>query len=235
MRESAASNIVVITGTDTAVGKTMVGAGLARALLDRGVAVVAVKPVESGTSAQPNESEDGVILAAATGQTAPRQALTRLRAPLAPPVAAVEQGIRLDMNAWCAEIETYTTAVDIALVEGAGGVLSPLTWNETTRDLARRLGARAVLVATDRLGTLNHTLMALEALEHAGVSTAAVVFSTPDAADLSTGRNAEALHVFSGFDKIAVLPRVSSFRAAADRLGKVAEWLVTPRASRSSG
>jgi len=235
MRQPAASNIVVITGTDTAVGKTMVGAGLARALTGRGLEVLAVKPVESGTPAQAAASEDGAILAAATGQARPRHALTRLRAPLAPPVAAVEQGVLLDMDAWCAEIGAYAAAADIVLVEGAGGVLSPLTATETSRDLARKLGARTVLVAADRLGTLNHTLMAMEALEHAGVPTAAIVLSTPAAADPSTGRNAEALRKFSGYDRITVLPRVSSFEAAADRLGGVAGWLVRPGAAGSSG
>jgi dethiobiotin synthetase len=235
MREVTVGNIVVITGTDTAVGKTMVGAGLARALRDRGVEVLAIKPLESGTSARPAPNEDGAILAAASGQAQPRWALTRLRAPLAPPVAADAEGVQLDMDAWCAEIGDYAEVADIVLVEGAGGVLSPLTWTETSRDLARRLGAGTVLVAADRLGTLNHILMAMEALEHAGVPAAAVVLSAPASADPSTGRNAEALSKLSGFERIAVLPRVSSLEAAADRLGKVAEWLVTPGASGSSG
>jgi dethiobiotin synthetase len=214
-------NIVVITGTDTAVGKTMVGAGLARALVDRGVDVRAVKPVESGTNVEPAAGEDGAILAEAA-----RQALTRLRAPLAPPVAAAEEGIRLDMAEWCSVIDEYAAKADLVLVEGAGGVLSPLTWAETSRELAVKLVARAVIVAADRLGTLNHTLMAMEALGRAGVATAAVVFSAPAVADPSTGRNAETLREFSGYDRVAVLPRVSSFEAAADPLGAVAGWLV---------
>jgi len=227
-------NIVVITGTDTAVGKTMVGAGLARALVDRGVDVIAVKPVESGAPADHAHSEDGAILAEATRQAQPRHALTRLRAPLAPPVAAAEEGVRLDMDEWCAEIRSYAATTDLVLVEGAGGVLSPLTWTDTSRELATRLAARAVIVAADRLGALNHTLMAMEVLEQAGVPTAAIVFSAPAAADPSTGRNAEALREFSGYDRVAVLPRVSSFEVAAGQLGIVAEWLIGPNAPGSS-
>ena len=228
------SSVVVITGTDTAVGKTMVAAGLARALVNRGVDVRAVKPVESGTLAEPAAGEDGAILAGATGQAQPRQALTRLRAPLAPPVAAADEGVRLDMDDWCAEIRRYAEAADLVLVEGAGGLLSPLTWTETSRELAKKLGARAVLVAADRLGTLSHTLMAMEVLEQAGVPIAAIVFSAPASADPSTGRNAEALREFSAYERVAVLPRVSSLEAAADRLATVAEWLVSPGASGSS-
>jgi dethiobiotin synthetase len=235
MTETGMGNVVVITGTDTGVGKTMVAAGLARALRDRGAKVCAVKPVESGTSPRPKPCEDGAILAAASGQAQPRWALTRLRAPLAPPVAADAEGVQLDMDAWCAEIRSYAESADLVLVEGAGGVLSPLTWTETSRELAARLGGPAVLVAVDRLGTLNHILMALEVLEHAGVPTAAIVLNAPTAADASTGKNADALSEFSGFERIAVFPRVSSFEAAAARLGGVAEWLVTQGDSKSSG
>jgi len=219
-------NIVVITGTDTAVGKTMVGAGLARALVDRGVDVRAIKPVESGTDDEPAAGEDGAILARAARQADPAHALTRLRAPLAPPVAAADDGVHLDMDEWCTAIDDYAEKVDLVLVEGAGGVLSPLTWKETSRELAARLSARAVIVAADRLGALNHTLMGMEVLERAGVPIAAVVFSAPEEADSSTGRNADALRGFSGYGRVAVLPRVSSFEAAAGRLTAVAEWLV---------
>jgi dethiobiotin synthetase len=87
-------SVVCVTGTDTEVGKTWVTAALGAALVAQGRSVVAIKPVESGVAL--DGVEDGALLAEATGQRAPLQALTRLRAPVAPPVAADREGVRLD-------------------------------------------------------------------------------------------------------------------------------------------
>lgn len=219
------SNIVVVTGTDTEIGKTLVTAGMARALRRRGVDVIAIKPVESGTAPNPGPVEDGVMLAEATGQVAPNQALVRLREPLAPPVAADIDGVELDMNSWCDTIRESAAHADIVLVEGAGGLLSPLTWTQTARELARELDASALVVASDKLGTLNHTILVLEALEAADIPVCGVVFSAPAAADTSTGRNAQTLRDFLDFARVAEVPRVADWREAAEHLASASEWL----------
>ncbi|QDG54099.1 dethiobiotin synthase [Persicimonas caeni] len=220
-----ASNIVVVTGTDTEIGKTMVTAGMACALRERGVDVVAIKPVESGTEVEPSAGEDGVTLAEAAGQAEPTQALVRLREPLAPPVAADIDSVELDMNAWCEEIREHARSAELVLVEGAGGLLSPLTWTETARDLARELEASVLVVASDKLGTLNHTMLVLEALEAAELPVCGVVFSAPASADSSTGRNAQTLRDFLDYDRVAELPRVADWREAAEHLRAPSEWL----------
>ena len=222
-------NIVVVTGTDTEIGKTMVAAGFARALADRGLDVAAIKPVESGTQPAPQPVEDGAILARAARQEEPGQALVRLREPLAPPVAADIDGVELDMDHWCDAIRAHAERADIVLVEGAGGLLSPLTWAETAREMAQKLEARALVVAPDQLGCLNHTLLVLEALEHAGVPLAGVVFSAPEQPDTSSGRNAQALRDFAGLDCIAELGRVVDWLEAAEQLAHACEWLVPPK------
>lgn len=219
------NNIVVVTGTDTEIGKTMVTAGLAHALRERGVDVAAIKPVESGTSEEAGPVEDGAILARATGQDEPTEALVRLREPLAPPVAADIDGVDLDMDAWCEVIREQANSHDVVLVEGAGGLLSPLTWAETARDLAATLDASALVVAPDKLGTLNHTLLVLESLDHAGVPLAGVVFSATEFPDTSSGRNAQTLRDFAGLDRIAELPRVTDWREAAEHLVEASGWL----------
>jgi dethiobiotin synthetase len=218
--------IVLVTGTDTGVGKTVVAAGLARALSDRGVRVVAIKPVESGCGETVSETEDGRILAKAAGQVAPTEALTRLRAPVAPPVAADEEGFELKMGAWAQRIFEYAKSAQVVLVEGAGGLLSPLTWKETARELAVDLGARALVVASDKLGTLNHTLLTLEALDRAGVVTQGVVFNAPDAPDDSTGKNRESLLKFRPGLQVASLPRVRSWEESAQKLKEVSHWIL---------
>lgn len=219
------SGRVVVTGTGTEIGKTMVACGLARALSDRGTDVRAVKPVESGTAGTGREREDGTLLARAARQEEPSEALIRLEEPLAPPVAADREGVELSLAAWVERIEAISAGADLTLVEGAGGVLSPLTWHATARELAAALDAPALVVAPDRLGCLTHTLTALESLRVGGVERLGVVYSAPPEDDASTGCNPETLARFSDVDRIARLGRVADFREAAGELGAVADWL----------
>ncbi|MCA9449454.1 MAG: dethiobiotin synthase, partial [Candidatus Omnitrophica bacterium] len=182
---------LLVVGTDTGVGKTRVGTGLVKAMQSTGRPVLAIKPVESGISEMELHEEDGAQLAQASGQSFPTQALTRLKAPLAPPVAAEKEGLSLHPEEWVSLIKDLLADHAFTLVEGAGGLLSPLAWNWTARDLAEELQARVLLVASDRLGTLNHTLLTLEALDAKNLSVLGVVFSAPEVTDPSTGLNAD--------------------------------------------
>src|SRR5581483_545093 len=94
------ARLLLVTGTDTGVGKTVVAAGLLRCLRARGVRTRGVKPVESGCAETTEDEQDGVLLARAAAQRAPRAALVRLAAPVAPPVAADHEGLALDPAAW---------------------------------------------------------------------------------------------------------------------------------------
>lgn len=217
---------VVVVGTDTGVGKTWVGCALARALRASGRTVVAVKPVETGCAEVPDGGEDGVRLARATGQAEPACALARLAEPLAPAVALERAGARLELDDLTRRIRRYAQGAEVVLVEGAGGLLSPLTWEWSAVDLARALAAPALVVAADRLGTINHTLLTLSALERAGVALAGVVLTAPAAPDLSTGLNAAAIARLSGIDRILVAPRTDDPAAAARALAGVLPWLV---------
>jgi dethiobiotin synthetase len=182
---------VIVTGTDTGVGKTFVTAALARALAAREQRVLAVKPFESGAG---DGDADGELLARATGQVAPAHALVRLREPLAPALAADRDGVVLDLDAIAAEIRVLSRDADVVLVEGAGGVLSPLTWDTDITTLAHRLDTdQIVLVAADRLGTLSATHCAAQVLLDTWLSPVAIVVSEPASGDASTGTNVAAL------------------------------------------
>ncbi len=212
--------VIVITGTDTEVGKTLVTAALARALRDRGVDVVAVKPVESGTDhAADGGAEDGVLLARATGQAHPPEALTRLPAPVAPPLAADLAGVVLDPQGWRDEIEDLRELHELVLVEGAGGLLSPLTWDLSLRELIAGWDAGVVVVAADRLGALNHTALTLEALT--GREIHAVVLS----ARAGATQNATSLRRLHPDVRVLELPRVPDWTAAVPRLAELAARL----------
>jgi len=215
-------NIICVTGTDTGVGKTWVTAALGAALVARGKSVVAIKPVESGV--QTLEMEDGVLLAQATGQAEPTQALTRLMAPVAPPLAADLEGVRLDAAAWTEAIMHHARRADVTLVEGAGGLLSPMTWTKSLRDLAASWRARALVVALNKLGTLNHTLMTIELLERAGVMPVGVVLNTVSADD-STSTNVAALKRVRPFLGVTSVPRVRTWHRAVSSVETVADWV----------
>ncbi len=178
------TNFVVVTATNTGVGKTWVSCALARELAKRG-RVVAIKPFESGGV---DGEGDGDLLAAATGQREPRHALVRLREPLTPALAAEREGVTIDFDALVSEIVRLGEGHDWAIVEGAGGVLSPLTWDADATDLARRLDAKVLLVASDALGTLSAVLTAVRCL-----SPDAIALVEPFPRDGSTGSNAEIL------------------------------------------
>lgn len=189
-----ASRRLVVTGTDTEVGKTWVGCRLAEALRDGGAIVRAVKPLESGCAAgEPDPGEDGVLLARAAGQASPGAALVRLVAPVAPPVAAEREGRALDWEALVRSTREAVAGAQVALVEGAGGLLSPLTWDHTAVDLAKALEAEVLVVAPDKLGVINHVRLTLAALRAAGLTCPGVVLSAPEIADAATGANAASL------------------------------------------
>jgi dethiobiotin synthetase len=221
---------LVVTGTDTGVGKTWAGAALARALARRGHRVTAVKPIESGCGENP-EMEDGALLASATDQQRPRRALLRLRAPVAPPVAADLEGVEIDADAILVEIVELASASDIVLVEGAGGLCSPLTWDADLLDLAEALHASVLLVGSDRLGVVNHVVLTLNTLLASTVSLLGVVLTAPATDDASTGTNADVLRRVLGgrdsgvaYDRVVTVPR-GDWRDTTHELDTVVSWV----------
>jgi len=217
--------MLLIVGTDTGVGKTWVGCALARAMCRRGRRVVAIKPLETGCTGQPGDAEDGVLLARATGQTAPEHALVRLREAVAPSEAADREGTRIEFAELVRRIQEHAIGADLAMVEGAGGLLSPLTWERNAMDLAQALHARILLVAIDRLGTISHTSMTLRILELNGLEAAGVVLTAPEQPDASTGSNAAAIARLSRCSRILCAPRTNGATESADSMLEVARWL----------
>jgi dethiobiotin synthetase len=216
---------ILITGTGTGVGKTWVACALIRALRDLGKQVIAIKPVETGRSGQPSDWEDGVRLAKATGQEQPIQAIIRLPLPGEPVLGGEGLESAIDFDALLLKIERYIEGAEFGLVEGTGGLLTPVTWEWNMTDLARDLGACALVVAEDRLGAINHTLLTLSALELAGIPCAGVVLTTPEMTDRSTGVNAAAIARLSGVDRVMAVPRAADPGDAAASMVQVIGWL----------
>jgi len=195
-----------VTGTDTGVGKTFVACALAAALRRAGRRVGVMKPVETGVAGDP---EDAVRLKAAAGDPAPLDEICpyRLPAPLAPSVAARLAGVTIDVDALVAAIAARRQASDALLVEGAGGLLVPVVDRVTWLDLAVRLALPVLIVAANRLGTVNHAALTARVARDAGLVVPGFVLSQPTATtDESAGTNAETIATLTGLRCLAVVP-----------------------------
>lgn len=202
-----------ITGTDTDVGKTYVAAGIVRRLRQQGVRVGAYKPVASGSEAGPGEPRwhDVEQLHAAVGGEYPREMICpqTWHAAVAPPVAARLAGSQVDAELLRRGADWWRERVDVLVVEGAGGLLSPLTETESVADLARDLGFPLLIVARLSLGTINHTLLTIEAAAARNLRVTGVVLnqaSPPDGSDQSQESNAAELAKRTSIPVLGVLP-----------------------------
>ena len=198
---------LLVTGTDTGVGKTVIAAALVLARRDRGLRALGFKPVESGLSDE--EAPDSAVLAAATAASdSLADPLLQLGEPLAPAVAADRAGRALDTNALERRIRDLRQAGFSLVVEGAGGLLVPLAWGYTVLDLASRSGLVAVIVARAGLGALNQTQLTAEALRARGVPLRAVVLNCRgDPPDLAESTNPAALERLLPGVPVVVVPR----------------------------
>ena len=163
---------LLITGTDTGVGKTLVACGLAACLTAAGRSVGVMKPVETGCETRNGElfAEDAALLASFAGSPAPLDELCpyRFAPPVAPSVAADQAGVTIQPERIVALFQRISQRHDSVLVEGAGGLLVPLVDRYTFADLARDLDIPLLVVVGSKLGALNHTLLTLAyALAHA--------------------------------------------------------------------
>lgn len=174
---------VFITGTDTGVGKTRIGAALAWQLSRRGLRVRPRKPVESGCPEGPDGlmPQDALALCEAAGGADPLGKVCpyRLRAPLSPERAARLEDVPLTLGMLYAACWAGVGPDDFLLVEGAGGFYSPMAQGALNADLAGGLGLPVLVVAADRLGTLNHTLLTVEAVRMRGLAPAGLVLNQP--------------------------------------------------------
>jgi dethiobiotin synthetase len=190
-----------ITGTGTGVGKTYVGALIARALRSANKRVGIYKPVTSGCEERDGQliSADAIALWTAAGRlgTLEQVCPQKFRMPLAPHLAARAEGRCVDSQLLRDGIRFWQETCDIVLVEGAGGLMSPLTDDEYNAELAAEFGYPLIVVAANELGTVNATLQTLITAStfcH-GLPVAGIVLSSPVLAshDPSTESNADEL------------------------------------------
>jgi dethiobiotin synthetase len=210
-------SIFFITGTDTGVGKTVLTALLARYLCDHGVNAAALKPVCSG-----GRGDARVLQAALNG------ALTldeinpwHFRAPIAPVLAARRERKRVKLSQIVANAGAMRRRFDVLLIEGAGGLLSPLGDGFDSRDLIVSLRAMPIIVCPNRLGAVNQVLLTLEALPSGATAKACVVLMSLPRRDASTKTNAGLLAEHFDKRRIFTLPWLGERFSLARELGNL--------------
>jgi dethiobiotin synthetase len=193
-----------VTGTDTGVGKTQVTSALARCARTLGKKVFAFKPVESGCEQVGDRlvgaDMDALYKAAGSWQTGDLRGVYRLRMPVAPAVAARAEAVEVDLDRVDRVFREGVAQSDVVLVEGAGGWRVPITPTADVSVLAKRTGLPIVIVSRATLGTINHSLLTIEAVERDGCRVAAVVLSRrPDeSADFARSNREEILALWKG-------------------------------------
>jgi dethiobiotin synthetase len=193
-----------ITGTDTGVGKTVLTALLARYLRGRGINAAALKPICSGGRDDARE-----LCAAGSGVLALDEVNPwHFRAPIAPLLAARRERKRVSLSQVLAHFRAMQKRFDGLLIEGAGGLLSPLGENFDSLDLITSLRATPIVVCPNRLGAINQVLLTLQALPPSVAAGARIVLMSPLQPDLSTRTNAGLLAEHFNRKQIFFLPRL---------------------------
>lgn len=171
---------IFVTGTDTGVGKSIVAATLARLLRMNGVNAGVMKPVTSGCREVSGGlvSDDALLLCNAAGIPYSEDAAPyRLREAVAPSVAAGIDGVRIDFQQIKAAYNRLAGLYDYVIVEGAGGLMVPLSGGLLIADLALELDLALLVVARPGLGTINHTVLTCFAAQQMGLKVAGVIIN----------------------------------------------------------
>lgn len=209
-----------ITGTDTAVGKTVIAGAIAQWFARRGANVAVCKPIATGCvwRREGLVSEDAEFLASCAESRHPLDQICpqRYAEPLAPAVAAQRAGQPVDWPVIDRSIQQMCVGSNVMIVEGVGGVAVPLDENTTVLHLANWLRLPAVVVTRPELGTINHTLLTLGALRSAGVQIAGVVINRypAESASIAEETNPTAIEKWGGVPVLCIVPEEPIKRAS---------------------
>lgn len=204
---------IFIVGTDTEVGKTVVSAGLALNMKALGINVGVMKPVASGCRQVGRTliSDDAVFLMEAADNEFPRLSSPyRLREPLAPSVAAEIDDVEIDITNILFAYRELQKNYEYVIVEGAGGIFSPITADTCVVDLIKKMYLSVVVVGRIGLGTINHTLLTIESLRARGIEVKGIVLNglDPKSASLAELTNPRLLTSMTDVPLLGVLPKI---------------------------
>ena len=229
-------DVAFVTGTDTGVGKTVATAAMAWALAARGRRVAVLKPVQTGVGPGEPGDADFVLRALASAQPPASGCPYRFQAPAAPLVAARAEGASVALSHIYEAYRALRQDYDVVLVEGAGGLLVPLVEGASMADLAQELQLPVVVVARPGLGTLNHTLLTVEAARARGLAVLGVVLAGwREPVDLATRTNPFLLCALGQLPLLGVLPWDEDLSVEGQRLGRLHGWAIEALAPKLGG
>lgn len=219
---------IFITGTDTGVGKTIVGATLAYLLRMSGARVGVMKPVTSGCRQEGGGlvSDDALLLCRSAGTACSDDvAPYLLREPLAPAEAARMDGVRIDFGRIRESYQRLAASHDVMIVEGAGGLMVPLAGGLLVADLVRELELPLLVVARPDLGTINHTVLTCFCAQQMGLSVAGVIVNNyPDAPGLAEQSAPHHIGSLCGAPVLGIWPHHEA-QEQAETVEYLAGWL----------
>jgi dethiobiotin synthetase len=198
--------IFFITGTDTGVGKTVLACLLTRYLATGGIAVAGLKPLCSGGR------DDARLLRAAAGNTLTLDEVNpwHFRASLSPLLAARREKRKVTLARVTAHVRRIQKRFSTVVIEGAGGLLSPLGEDFDSRDLIETFDATPLVVCPNRLGAINQVRLVIAALPRAAAANAQIVLTSRRRPDAASRGNVQYLREIFGRDRVHVLPWLKS-------------------------
>ncbi|NJD92045.1 MAG: dethiobiotin synthase [Geobacter sp.] len=226
---------IIITGTDTGVGKTVAAAALARLLRDKGVNVGVMKPVTSGCDSRDGQlfSADAELLAFGAGiEVSQEVAPYLLKEPIAPSAAAEMERVRVEFSRILAAYHRLADQHDFIIVEGAGGLMVPLSGGLLVADLVKLLGLPLLVVARPGLGTVNHTVLTTFVARQLELDVRGVLINGyPEAPSLAESTAPHLIDSLSGVPLLGRLPRIDA-KDEQETVVALAAWLGKQPATR---
>lgn len=201
-----------ITATDTGVGKTLVSGAIANILTQKGKKIGVFKPVATGCKKIKGKfiSEDAEFLAACIDNKIPTDIITsvKYKIPASPLACEMAESKKVDFEKILATYKQICRSTDFVIVEGIGGVKVPITRNFDVLDFAKALKLPIVLVARAKLGTINHTLLSIDAIRQKGLSLAGIIINGYDkkTKDFAEKTNAAIIKKLGKVKILAIVP-----------------------------
>ncbi len=204
-----------ITGTDTGIGKTAITAGLAGSMRKLGVNVGVMKPIATGIPQKTGfKSSDVAILADASGTKDSEDLINPvfLPIPTSPYDATKLLSLPVDMPLILTKFTKLLSTHDVLLVEGIGGVMTPITKNFFVADMIKAMGVETIIVTRATLGTLNHTMMTYKMCKDYDIKVKGLVINNFDEKGTAAEKNAPVtLHEITGLDILGVVPFIKNY------------------------
>jgi len=216
-----------ITGTDTGVGKTSITAGLAGSMRKLGVNVGVMKPIASGIPQKTGFKSSDVDIIVEASQTKDSEDLINpvfLPIPTSPYDATKLLSLPVDMPLILTTFTKLLSIHDVLLVEGIGGIMTPITKNFFVADMIKVMGIETIIVTRATLGTLNHTMMTYQLCKDYGIKVKGLVINNFDEKGTAAEKNTPiTLHEITGLDILGVVPFIKDYNkidAMIEMVGK---------------